>query len=133
MATYENITIVGYCGTDPVMRYTPDGRPLTNMTVATSRRYKNDSDGEYNEQTTWFNVLVGGKQAEFISQHGKKGSMVLVTGKFMPDRATGHPKIWTTKAGEPAASYEILADLVRIIDRKEKEEAAPINYDDIPF
>jgi len=132
MATYEQITIVGYCGQDPTLRMTPDGRPLANMTVATSRCYKSDSNGEYQDQSTWFNVLVGGKQAEFVAEHGRKGSMVLVTGKFMPDRKTGRPKIWTTKAGEPAASYEILADLVRILDRKDKEETDP-TFDDIPF
>lgn len=133
MASYEQITIIGYLGSDPTMRYTPEGRPLTSLSVATSRKYKSDSNGEYESQSTWFNVLVGGPQAEFINENAKKGSQVFVTGKFMPDRESGRPKIWQRKTGEPAASYDVLADMVRVLDKKSKLEERTVDFGSVPF
>jgi single-stranded DNA-binding protein len=101
--------------------------------VATSRKYKNDHNGEYNKQSTWFNVLVGGPQAEFMANNAAKGNQVLVVGKFMPDRETGRPKVWTTKEGEPAASYDVLADMVRVLERRSDSEAETTYDDSIPF
>lgn len=134
MASFEQITIVGHLGSDPNLRYTPDGRPLTSLSVATSRKYKDDHNGEYNTQSTWFNVLVGGPQAEFMANNAAKGNQVLVVGKFMPDRETGRPKVWTTKAGESAASYDVLADMVRVLERKSNAGPSETDYNDsIPF
>lgn len=49
--SYQKIIIVGNLGRDPEMRYTPDGTPVTNFSVATNRRW-NNPDGSQGEQTT---------------------------------------------------------------------------------
>ncbi len=133
MASYEQIMIIGHLGSDPNMRYTQDGRPLTSLSVATSRKYKDDSTGDYASQSTWYNVLVGGPQAEYLSKYAAKGNQVMVTGKMMPDRETGRPKIWQRKDGSSGASYDVLADTVRVLERRSNQESE-VTYDEsIPF
>jgi len=67
MASYQKIVIVGNLGGDPEMRYTPDGTPVTNFSVATNRKW-NNSDGSAGEETTWFRVTVWRRQGRGTGQ-----------------------------------------------------------------
>jgi single-strand DNA-binding protein len=121
---YHTIIIVGNLGRDPEMRYTPSGQAVTNLSVATNRKYTG-SDGQPVKETTWFRVSVWGKQAETVSQYLKKGSSVLVEGRLVPDPATGGPKIWQGQSG-PGATYEVSANTVRFLSgRGDDESTAP--------
>lgn len=111
MASYQKIVIVGNLGRDPEMRYTPDGTPVTDFSVATNRKWSN-SDGSAGEETTWFRVTVWRRQAETVAQYLKKGSQVLVEGRMKADRATGGPRVWSGQDGVARASYEITASRV---------------------
>ncbi len=113
---YQSITIVGYLGGDPEMRYTPSGQAVTNFSVATSRRYTS-SDGTQVNETTWFRVSVWGKSAETTNQYLRKGSKVLVEGRLNPDSQTGGPRIWEGQSG-PRASFEITANTVRFLSSR---------------
>lgn len=114
---YQSTTIIGICGRDPEMRYTPSGTAVTNLNVATSRKYK-DSDGEMVSETTWWRVSVFGRQAEACSQYLKKGSKVLVEGRLTPDAKTGGPRTFTRQDGTTGASFEMFANTVRFLDSK---------------
>ena len=105
---YQKLILCGYLGQDPVMRYTPAGQPVTNLNVATSRRWT-DRDGNPQEETIWWHVAVWGKQAETCNQYLAKGRPVLIEGRVRPDPATGGPRIWTDHDGAPRASYEVTA------------------------
>jgi len=65
---YQKITIIGNLGRDPEMRYLPSGQAVTNISVATNRRYT-DSNGQKVDETTWFRVSVWGAQAESVNQY----------------------------------------------------------------
>ena len=112
---YQLITLVGNLGADPDLRYTPSGQQVTNLSVATNRRY-NDSSGQLRTETVWFRVAVWGNQAEACAQYLKKGRQVLVEGRLNAD-ANGNPRIWTRQDGTPAASYEINARTVRFLGK----------------
>lgn len=112
--SYQKIVIVGNLGRDPELRYTPDGKAVTQLNVATSRKWTG-SDGQLQKETIWFNVSVWGKQAESCNQWLKKGSTVLVDGRLSPDRATNEPRIYQDKQGNYRASYEITANDVRFL------------------
>ena len=98
---YQKLIIVGNLGGDPEMKYLPDGKAVTNFSLATKG---------WNGDTTWFRVSLFGKSAETANQHLNKGAKILVEGRLNPDPATGGPRIWNRQDGTAAASYEITAD-----------------------
>jgi single-strand DNA-binding protein len=140
---YQKVIIVGNLGRDPEMRYTPDGRPVTNLSVATNRRWTNQ-DGSQGEETTWFRVSVWGKQAEACNQYLTKGRQVFIEGTLRPDQGTGGPRIWTGNDGQARASFEIFAQTVKFLGgRRDQAVGEPpmdteeppgmVEAEDIPF
>jgi single-strand DNA-binding protein len=111
---YQKLIIVGNLGNDPEMRYTPSGQAVTNLSIATNRRWT-DNGGQQQEETIWFRVSVWGKQAETCNQYLTKGQKVLVEGRLTPDKETGGPRVWTDQNGKPKASYEMTAFEVRFL------------------
>jgi single-strand DNA-binding protein len=111
---YQKLIIVGNLGNDPEMRYTPSGQAVTNLSVATNRRWT-DSGGQQQEETVWFRVSVWGKQAETCNQYLTKGQKVLIEGRLTPDKETGGPRVWTDQNGKSKASYEMTAFEVRFL------------------
>ncbi len=118
---YHRIVLVGNLGRDPEMRYTPNGTPVTTFSVATNRKYT-ASDGQIKDETLWFRVSVWGKQAETCNQYLTKGQKVLVEGSLVGDE-TGGPRVWTGQDGKARASFEVRANVVRFLGRKEGEAA----------
>jgi single-strand DNA-binding protein len=106
------------------MRYTPDGTPVTTLSVATNRKW-NNPDGSQGEETIWFRVSAWRRLAETCNQYLSKGQMVLVEGIITPDRATGGPRIWTRQDGTAGASYEVRAFTVKFLGNRGVPSAAP--------
>lgn len=143
---YQKIIVVGNLGSDPEMRYMPDGTAVTSFSVATNRRWTDRSTGQPVDETTWFRVSVWGRQAETTNEYLSKGRKVLVEGQITPDRNTGGPRMWTAQDGTVRASFEIRADSVRFLGGRDDgggsypsggdnyEGGAPAQEeDDIPF
>ena len=84
---YQKIIIMGNLGNDPEMRYTPQGKPVTNFSVATNRKWTN-ADGTPGEETIWFRVSAWGKLAEVCDEYLSKGRRVLIEGRLRPDPET---------------------------------------------
>ena len=114
---YHTLIIVGNLGRDPEMRYTPSGQAVTSFSVATTSQYKS-KDGEQVKETIWWRVSVWGNQAEACNQYLKKGSKVLVEGRVTPDKETGSPRVYQTKDGKSASSYEVTASTVRFLSSR---------------
>jgi single-strand DNA-binding protein len=114
---YERIFLAGNLGQDPELRYTPNGTPMTNFSVATNERWTGQ-DGKQQERTIWWRVTVWGKQAETVSQYLSKGSQVFVEGRLDPDPETGSPRIWTGRDGQARASFEVVARRVQFVGRR---------------
>ncbi len=138
---YHQITIVGYLGNDPDMRFTPNGQAVTSFSVASSRKYTNNS-GQQIDETTWFRISVWGAQAESCNQYLAKGRPVLVIGRLRPDPQTGSPRIFTRQDGSMGTSYEVTAITVRFLpggrgggsyEEDLGDEAGGVETDDIPF
>jgi single-strand DNA-binding protein len=139
--SYHTLIIVGNLGRDPEMRYTPNGQAVTDLSVASNRKYTG-SDGNMVKETVWFRVSVWGKQAETVNQYLRKGSQVLIEGRLNPDSKTGGPKVWQGQNG-PGARYEVVANTVRFLSGSRGEEGGypageaaeiPAGMDDnIPF
>lgn len=111
----HKIQIIGNLGNDPELRYTQTGQPVTNFSVATSRKWTGN-DGQLQEETIWFKVSTWGKLAEVCNEYLSKGRQVFIEGRLSPDRDTGKPRIWQDKSGAwQAANYEITAETVRFL------------------
>jgi single-strand DNA-binding protein len=128
---YHKIIIVGNLGNDPEMRYTPDGTPVTNFSVATNRRW-NNPDGSQGEETVWFRVTAWRKLAETCNQYLSKGRQVFVEGRLTPDRDTGAPRVWTRSDGTPGSSYEVTASTVRFLGGRGEGVDTSVSYQEPP-
>jgi len=108
--SFNRITIVGYLGRDPEMRYLPSGDPVTSFSVATSERWRT-RDGQQQERTTWFNVSAFGKLAETCSQYLHKGSYVYLEG-------TLSQREYTDRDGVQRTSLDVRAREMRMLDKR---------------
>jgi single-strand DNA-binding protein len=93
MASVNKVIIVGNVGRDPETRYMPSGDAVTNISVATSDRYKDKQTGEMKETTEWHRVAFFGKLAEIAGQYLKKGSQVYCEGRLRTRK-------WTDASGQ---------------------------------
>jgi single-strand DNA-binding protein len=127
---YHKIIIVGNLGNDPEMRYTPDGTPVTNFSVATNYR-RNKPDGTQYEETTWFRVTTWRQLAETCNQYLSKGRQVFVEGRMRSDE-NGGPRVWTGNDGQPRASFEVTASNVKFLGGRGEAGDPSVSYDEPP-
>ncbi len=111
MASVNKVIIVGNVGRDPETRYMPSGDAVTNISVATSDRYKDKQSGEMKETTEWHRVAFFGKLAEIAGQYLKKGSQVYVEGRLRTRK-------WTDASGQEKYSTEIVAETMQMLGGK---------------
>jgi single-strand DNA-binding protein len=112
MASFSKVMIIGNLGRDPEMRYTPNGRPVTEFSVAVNQSTKNQQTGEWVEATDWFRVTVWGDRAERTAEQLRKGNRVFVEGRF-------RTREYEARDGQKRVSLEITADSVVSLDRNE--------------
>jgi single-strand DNA-binding protein len=92
------VTILGNTGRDVELRYTPQGLPVANFSVA-SNTVRNTPQG-VQKKTDWYNVTAFGKQAETLAKHLQKGASILVRGKLSLSA-------WETRSGEPRVNADV--------------------------
>ena len=107
--------IIGNLGADPEMRYTPNGRPVTQFNVAVNQSTKNQQTGEWVEATDWFRISVWGDRAERAAETLRKGNKVFVEGRFKTREFEG-------RDGQKRTSLEITADSVVNLEKRTREE-----------
>jgi single-strand DNA-binding protein len=109
------VMIIGNLGADPEMRYTPNGRPVTQFNVAVNQSTKNQQTGEWVEATDWFRVSVWGDRAERTAETLRKGNKVFVEGRFKTREFEG-------RDGKARTSLEITADSVVNLEKRARED-----------
>jgi single-strand DNA-binding protein len=102
MAT-NSITIIGNLTRDPEMRYTPSGQANARFGVAVNRRWQNRQTNEWEEATSFFDVVCWRELAENATDSLTKGSRVIVTGRL-------EQRSWESANGEKRNTVEIIAD-----------------------
>jgi single-strand DNA-binding protein len=104
--------IIGHLGRDPEMRYTPNGRPVTSFSVATTRMWTS-AEGERREETEWFNVVAWGNLAEICKAHLTKGQQVYVEGRLQT-------RGWEDEDGKKHFRTELVAnEMILLGDRRQ--------------
>ncbi len=130
---FQQCMIIGNLGRKPEMRYTPDGKPVTNFTVAVNRKWTTQ-DGSQGEKTWWFKVTCWGRLAETTNQYLDKGRQVMIIGEI-------DASAWTDQEGKPRATLELTARDVRFLgtrgaggsEETSAEPSIPAGEEDIPF
>lgn len=128
MASLNKIMLIGNVGSDPEMRYTPNGKAVTSFSMATNYRYTTAA-GESRDETEWFRVSVWGKQAESSNQYLSKGKRVYVEGRL-------HSRSWEGQDGQMRTSLEVSANRVIFLDRVASaglSEEGEVEPGDLPF
>lgn len=119
----NKVMIIGRLGTDPEMRYTPSGNPVTTFRVASSRQWK-DSNGEPREETEWFSIVTWNKLAEICNQYLSKGARVYLEGRLQT-------RSWEDQqSGQMRYKTEVVANDMIILESRTTREAPPPAYDD---
>ena len=136
MASINKVIIVGNLGKDPEVRYTADNNAITNVSIATTDRYKDKATGEQKEITEWHRVVFFNRLGEIAAEYLKKGSQVYIEGKLRTRK-------WTDKDGAEKYTTEIIADQLQMLGGRTSEatnappapKAKPADdlADDIPF
>jgi single-strand DNA-binding protein len=98
----NSITIVGNITRDPELRYTPSGQANVRLGVAVNRRWQDRGSGEWNEATSFFDVIAWRELAENVNESLKKGARVIVTGRL-------EQRTWEQE-GNKRSVVEIIAD-----------------------
>ena len=117
MASFNKITIVGYLGRDPELRYTPQGVAVCDFSLATTER-KKDRSGEPQDQTTWFRVTFWRNQAEIASQYLAKGKLVYVEGRLTQ-------REWQDRDGNTRFSLEVTGSELQFLSPRGEEGPVP--------
>jgi len=116
MASFNRITIVGYLGRDPEIRYTPDGQAVCNFSIATTEKRKDSRTGEPQDVTTWFKVTLWGRKAEVASQYLSKGKQVYLEGVLRQEE-------WTDREGARKTTLVVTATDMQFLSPKGDEGA----------
>jgi single-strand DNA-binding protein len=119
----NKVLIIGALGSEPEMRYTPSGKPVTSFSVAVSRGWRT-SDGERKEATEWFNVVSWGNLAEICNQHLRKGSQVYIEGRLQT-------RSWEDGSGIKHFRTELVANEMIILDGR--SYVAEDDYNDFDY
>jgi single-strand DNA-binding protein len=111
MASVNKVIIIGNLGRDPETRYMPEGGAITNISVATTEKWK-DKNGEMQEKTEWHRVAFFGKLAEIAGEYLKKGSQVYVEGRLQTRK-------WQDKDGQDKYMTEIVANQMQMLGSRQ--------------
>ena len=143
MASLNKVMIIGNLGSDPEMRFTPNGNPVTSFSIATNRIYTT-AEGERKQETEWFTVVAWNKLAEQCNQFLTKGRLIYAEGRL-------RTRTWESQDGQKHYRTEIIANRVTFLDRQasaalpdekveeekvekvEEAEVGELEPEDIPF
>lgn len=78
----NKVILIGNIGSEPEVRYLPNGNAVANVTLATSDSWKDKQTGQLQERTEWHRIVFFGKIAEVVGQYVSKGSKIYVEGRL---------------------------------------------------
>ena len=116
----NKVILVGNVGKDPEIRRTKDGKPIANLSVATSESWRDKTTGERREKTEWHRVVVYNEQlAGVVERFVKKGSKVYLEGQLQTRK-------WQGEGGADRYSTEVVLQgftaTLTLLDAREREE-----------
>ena len=112
MASVNKVILIGNLGRDPEMRTFPDGGTICNVTLATTRTWKDKNSGDKVEETEWHRIVFRDRLAEIAGEYLKKGKQVYIEGRLKTRK-------YTDKDGVEKYATEILASDMTMLGSRE--------------
>ena len=112
MASVNKVILMGNLGRDPETRSTADGKRVTNIRIATTRRGRDRTTGETREDTEWHSVVFFDRLAEIAEQYLRKGRPVYVEGRLQTRK-------WQDKEGNERYTTEIVASEMQLLGSRD--------------
>lgn len=109
MSSINKVIILGRLGTDPEIRYTPNGMQVANLSVATSKRWR-DQSGNKQERTEWHRIVCYERTAEIVKEYLKKGQSAYYEGELRTRK-------YQDRDGQDRYITEIIADKLTLLGR----------------
>lgn len=103
MAADNTVDLVGNMTRAPELRFTPGGMAVCDFGLAVNRRTQNRQTQEWEEKTSFFDIVAYGSLAENVSQCTDRGHRVMVTGRL-------EQRSWETTEGDKRSKVEVIAD-----------------------
>lgn len=124
MASVNKVILIGNLGRDAETKFTPSGTSVTNFSLATTRRWKDQGSGEWKEQTDWHRVKYW--RAENVANYLLKGKQVYVEGRL-------ETRSYDDKDGKKVYTTEVVCEhLVLLGGRQDSGGSAPDEYSQQP-
>ncbi len=105
----NRVMLIGRLTRDPEVRFLPSGMQVTSLSIAVSRNFK-DKNGEWREETSFFDIESYGKLAERLGTQLGKGYQILIEGSLRQDR-------WESPSGEKRSKVKIVAYRIALIGK----------------
>jgi single-strand DNA-binding protein len=119
--------LIGRLTRDPEVRFLPSGMQVTSLSIAVNRKFK-DRNGEWREETSFFDVEAFGKIAERVGTQLSKGYQILIEGTLRQDK-------WESPSGEKRSKVKIVAERIVLLGKPSDRNAKPTSTEedlDIP-
>lgn len=105
----NKIVVMGRLTRDPELRHTQSGKSVASFSIACDRDFdKNAVD--------FFDVVVWGNTADFVSSYFSKGRMAVISGRLQT-------REWTDREGNKRKAIEIVSDNVYFADSKRESDS----------
>ena len=105
----NKVILIGNLGSDPEVKYIPNGSAVANFSLATSESWTDKSSGERQERTEWHRLVLWRKLAEIAGQYLKKGGKIYVEGKLQT-------RSWDDQSGQKRYTTEVVVDEMQMLD-----------------
>ncbi|WP_301555095.1 single-stranded DNA-binding protein [Alcaligenes sp. 1735tsa3] len=115
MASVNKVILVGNLGRDPEVRYSAEGSPICNISIATTSQWKDRTSGERREETEWHRVVLYNRLAEIAGEYLRKGRPVYVEGRLRTRK-------WTGQDGQDKFTTEIIAEQMQMLGGRDGDE-----------
>ena len=116
----NKVILIGNLGSDPEVRYMPNGGAVCNFNVATSESWKDKQTGEQRTQTEWHRITIYRRLAEIAGEYLKKGSKIYLEGRLQTRK-------WQGQDGQDRYTTEVIANEMQMLDSRSGGTA---NFDD---
>lgn len=116
MASVNKVILLGNLGADPDVRYTAEGnRAIAQLSIATTRRYRNQQSQELVSETEWHRVVLFGRTAEVAKDYLRKGHPVYIEGRLRTRK-------WQDQNGQDRYTTEIVGETMQLLSGRDRQD-----------